>query len=250
MRMHELAGRPVEDLVFAEMDGEIDTTDLRLLQDHLHSCQTCSAQRSLFRELHSRLSSASDDERAIERARRRSLQSIRTAVTHHTRPWLGQLASLRLFPVLVALALVAFGSLLVWVGQPTPQLARQAKIEVTRSVPGGAARFQVDQGPEHAASGNVWGVVVEVEVDLGEVIKERTAELWFRSDGDPATVIARTEIMASKTTVRAQLPDALQGDRRIAQVWLHLEPSGFDTAPLELELTRVEGGGTRATRVR
>lgn len=245
---HRIDGRAMDELIFEEIDGELDDRGLTALQAHVRECATCAELRSAHRRTHDRMAGPITDRGEIERARAESLRRIRVAGPRVRRPsWVRTLVA---FPAAAALVLAAvLGIMFVRTNVASPSYPdREVVTEATFAFPGGRAVLTIEQGSRYALPGEATGVLARADLRFDPRASGSLAEIRIREVGQAHGILARAPDLtgATRQTLESRLPNVYRGETQVVDVWVHLEPSGFDSEPIVLELTYAAGGGTKA----
>lgn len=243
---HRLEGRDVVELIFEELDGELDARSRQLLRAHVGDCEECRSLQGSYRRLQDRMAGPIHDRAEIERARTDSLRRI-SAEAHATRrSFVGRLA----VPGVVLLVFaVAAAALFVRTSVATPAYPdREVVLERSFAVPGGQATLVIEQGARYALPGEATGVIGRADVRFGGPRQAGLAEIRIREPGESYGIIASAHDLkgVSRLAIEGRFPSVERGVTKTLQVWLYLEPEGFESEMVTIELSYAAGGGTRA----
>lgn len=247
---HQVDQRAVDELIFEEIDGELDERGLAALTKHIKECASCSALRSAHRRTHDRIAGPITDRGEIERARAESFRRIRDAAPQARPRWSGILFA---FPAAAALlVVVALGLMFVQTYVASPSYPeREVLTERSFDLPGGRATVVVEQGSRYALPGEATGVLIRADLRFEPAAPGGLAEIRIREAGEAHGILARAPDLrgATRQTLEGRIPSIERGQTRQVEIWLHLEDPDFESAPIILELTYAAGGGVRATLV-
>lgn len=243
---HRLEGRDVVELIFEELDGEIDARSRQLLRAHVGDCDECRSLQGSYRRLQDRMAGPIHDRAEIARARTDSLRRISAEARTARRSFVGWLA----VPGAVLLVFaVAAAAMFVRTSVATPAYPdREVVVERSFSVPGGQATLVIEQGARYALPREATGVISRADVRFGERQQAGFAETRIREPGESYGIIARAPDLrgSSRFAVEGRFPSVERGVTKILHVWLYLEPGGFESDMVTIELSYAAGGGTRA----
>lgn len=243
---HRLEGRDVVELIFEELDGEIDARSRQLLRAHVGDCDECRSLQSSYRRLQDRMVGPIQDRTEIARARTDSLRRISAEAHTARRSFVGWLAVPGAFLLVFA---VAAAAMFVRTNVATPAYPdREVVLERSFSVPGGQATLVIEQGARYALPGEATGVVGRADVRFGGPPQAGLAEIRIREPGESYGIIARAPDLkgVSRLAIEGRFPSVERGVSKTLHVWLHLEPEGFESEVVVIELSYAAGGGTRA----
>lgn len=243
---HRLDGRDVVELIFEELDGEIDARSRQLLRAHLGDCDECRLLQGSYRRLQDRMAGPIHDRAEIARARTDSLRRISVEAHTARRSFVGWLA----VPGAVLLVFaVAAAAMFVRTSVATPSYPdREVVLERSFSVTGGQATLVIEQGARYALPGEATGVVGRADVRFGGPQQAGLAEIRFLEPGESFGIIARAPDLrgVSRLAIEGRFPSVERGVTKTLHVWLYLEPGGIESDMVTIELTYAAGGGTRA----
>lgn len=243
---HRLDGRDVVELIFEDLDGEIDARSRQLLEAHVGDCDECRTLQISYLRLQDRMAGPIRDRTEIARARTDSLRRISAEAHTARRSFLGWLA----VPGAVMLVLaVAAAAMFVRTNVATPAYAdREVVLERSFSVPGGQATLVIEQGARYALPGEATGVIGRADVRFGGPQEAGLAQIRVREPGESYGIIARAADLKgiSRLGIEGRFPSVDRGVTKTLHVWLYLEPGGFESDMVTIELTYAAGGGTRA----
>lgn len=243
---HRLEGRDVVELIFEELDGEIDARSSQLLRAHLGDCDECRSLQSSYRRLQDRMAGPIHDRAEIARARTDSLRHINAEIHTARRSFVGWLA---VPGVALLVFAVAAAAMFVRTNVATPSYPdREVVLERSVPVPGGQATLVIEQGARYALPGEATGVVGRAVIRFGGPQQAGLAEIRFREQGESYGIIAHAPDLkgVSRLAMEGRFPSVERGVTKTLHVWLYLEPGGFESDMVTIELTYAAGGGARA----
>lgn len=245
-RMHEVAGRRVEELIFAELDDALTQEEERELHGHLAACEPCQRLRLRQRSLHAGLAGRRNDYRATARAEERVWRRLEEARTPGP-PRVG--ADWRALLTLVAVALALFvgiGILVatrVDVASPVPEREEIAALAFVFT--GGRGSLQVEQGRAAAHPRSDTGVLARTWLEF-DAPTDGLAEIRVREPGQPSYgILARADLSGTRrASLEGRFPPLRPGESRTWELWTHLETASrvFASEPLAIEVVGTRQG--------
>lgn len=247
MRPHRLGGRPVDELVSADLDHALTAEESDAFEVHLQDCQECRAHRARQEHLHSGIRTL-----AFMPVEAHDRRQIWTGVTTRRRaprqrlvPFLAPLTT----AVVVLLAAAVAGSILTGRAQvASPPAARQLVASISFDTPDvGNGTLIVEQGGAVARAGFLTGVAARAELQLARPLTQGSGEIRFRrrTESSYGVLAAAPDLAGSSRSMfggafpRPSEPGPLPYD-----VWLHVDtPTGsFDSAMITIEIVATRAG--------
>lgn len=250
---HETLGVAMEDLILAELDGELPAASERAYRAHVAACAECQRLRAQHRALQARLATGLPARDAQPR--------VWAAVGGGPRrgTWGGLSAGLAAIAtaVVLVLALGWIGSVRIGVaGDGLPVLYREEVARVATGDAGDGTLAVIMKRPESAPRDLRAFAVLQLQVAAAEL--PGTVEIRFQEHGaDAHGVLGRIRLGPedrasgrAQFTLDAPFPPLGRGQRQVYRVWVSVEgPRGERRSPeLAVEVSG-EAGGQRARQV-
>lgn len=232
---HRIDGSDVEELLSAELDGELTPAEEAALREHLPTCAVCHARRLALRRSHTDLRRGAPSASALEAARAASLRRVSAAVRSAPRwsPFLRLASALAAVLVIASIAVLARSTLTSpSAGEPHTVVVREEQVL------NAAITLTIEERPRLPGAPTL--VIARADIRIGQPTPG-SAQIRVREAGQAYGVLAEAPDLSSATSVRIEgaFPDT--EDVRMYETWVHVERGGasFDTAPVAIEIRRV-----------
>ncbi len=230
---HRIGPQPVEALIVAAADRELDRQTEEQLDAHLMTCPECASVAAEHSRLLDRLRPLPN----ADAVRHRSLSRIRASLQPRQRVPL-----LELGLAITVVALVVAGAVAVRRGADPYAPQREVVLESAQDAAGHQMVITVEEGRFAASPGETTGVIARAHIDLAPETTGR-AELRFAAPGEAYGVLAAAPELAGLHSLSLEGRFPRPPTATTYEVWIHFVlPAPIEGPRVLVDLYPVPGG--------
>lgn len=236
---HEVAGRPVEELLFESFDAEIDLDEERALEAHWKACPECRRLRDQYARLQRRLAGPALSTGEAEGAEAILRARLATRTAARGRSSFVDLVCVLAAAVLVVVAVstIRFPQSQDGAGSATVAMLAERGVALPQGT--GSLFVRERQSTPSAVSGGV-------DLRFDTPAEQGMVEVRIAEPGEAHGVLARAPSISGTTRLRIEgdFPALDVGASKIYDLWLHVEYDGLvvDSPPFRVLLTADRAG--------